>query len=140
MAVSRKLLCAAYAMIAIAALIATWSQNVANFNSITDFLPAGRSFLSETKVTPASRSITVDILFFFLAAAIFMVIEARGLSGRTSLAESSSRSSVTFPLFLIARELRLADSHATHLRAADTIPLALLAAFVVGLAIWVDVL
>ena len=41
---------------------------------------------------------------------------------------------------MIARELRLADSHATHLRAADTIPLALLAAFVVGLAIWVDVL
>ena len=84
--------------------------------------------------------VAVDNLFFFLAAAIFMVIEARGLSGRTSWAESSSRSSVTFPLFLIARELRLADSHTTHLRAADTIPLALLAAFVVGLAIWVDVL
>ena len=74
MPVSRKLLCAVYATIAIAALIATWSQNAAYFNNLARFFT---DFMADTKVTPASRSITVDILFFFLAAAIFMVIEAR---------------------------------------------------------------
>ena len=144
MPVSRKLLCAVYAMIASAALIATWSQNIAYINNITDFFPALGSFLAETKVTPASRSITVDILFLFLAAAIFMVIEARKHGIRFVWAYIVGgiliAISVTFPLFLIARELRRAESDATHLRAADTIPLTLLAVLVVGLAIWVDVL
>ena len=34
-------------------------------------------FLNDSKVTPASRSITVDIVLFFLAAGILMVVEAR---------------------------------------------------------------
>lgn len=72
MPISRKLLCAVYATIAVAALIATWSQNVAYFQNIPDPVDGFGSFLTDTKVTPASRSITVDIVLFFLAAAIFM--------------------------------------------------------------------
>ena len=93
MPISRKLLCAVYATIAVAALIATWSQNVAYFQNITD-----------------------------LVGGLVIAI------------------SVTFPLFLVARELRLATPDATHLRAADIIPLAVLAALSAGLVVWVDVL
>lgn len=116
MPASRKLLCAVYATIALAALIATWSQNVAYFNSISDFFPGLGTFVRETKVTPASRSITVDILFFFLAAAILMVIEARKHGVRFVWAYVVGgvliAISVTFPLFLLARELRLSASQA----------------------------
>ena len=34
-------------------------------------------FLKDSRVTPASGSLTADILLFFLAAAILMVVEAR---------------------------------------------------------------
>ncbi|MFN8101078.1 MAG: DUF2834 domain-containing protein [Mycobacterium sp.] len=80
MTTSRKLLCAVYAVIALAAFVATWSQNVAYLDSGTTGFLTG--FIDGTRVTPASRSITVDILLFFLAAAVFMVIEARKLGVR----------------------------------------------------------
>ena len=144
MPISRKLLCAVYATIAVVALIATWSQNVAYFQNITDLVGGLGSFLTDTKVTPASRSITVDIVLFFFAAAIFMVIEARKHRVRFVWAYIVGglviAISVTFPLFLVARELRLATPDATHLRAADIIPLAVLAALSAGLVVWVDVL
>ena len=118
MPISRKLLCAVYATIAVAALLATWSQNAAYFQNVPDPVGGFGPFLTDTKVTPASRSITVDIVLFFLAAAIFMVIEARKHRVRFVLGlyrrgASSSRSSVTFPLFPIAREWRLATADAT---------------------------
>ncbi|MGO9524462.1 hypothetical protein [Mycobacterium sp.] len=47
--------------------VATWSQNVACFDRPARFLAA---FLEDSKTTPASRSLTVDILLFFLAAAV----------------------------------------------------------------------
>ncbi|HKI39842.1 MAG: DUF2834 domain-containing protein [Mycobacterium sp.] len=62
-----KVLCATYAVISMAALVATWSQNVACFDRPARFLAA---FLEDSKTTPASRSLTVDILLFFLAAAV----------------------------------------------------------------------
>jgi hypothetical protein len=46
--------------------------------------------------------------------------------------------SVTFPLFLIARELRLRTSDAPELRIIDTALLAIVSVLTVGLAIWVD--
>jgi hypothetical protein len=46
--------------------------------------------------------------------------------------------SVTFPLFLIARELRMGTSDAPRLRATDTILLAVVAVLAAGLTIWVD--
>ncbi|MDT5106271.1 MAG: hypothetical protein QOI25_3784 [Mycobacterium sp.] len=47
--------------------------------------------------------------------------------------------SVTFPLFLIARELRLRTSDAPELRTIDTALPAIVSVLTVGLAIWVDV-
>jgi hypothetical protein len=48
--------------------------------------------------------------------------------------------SVTFPLFLIARELRMGTSDAPSVQTRDTIMLALVAVLVAGLVIWTDVL
>jgi hypothetical protein len=71
---SSKVLCAVYGAIAFVALIATRSQNAAYFDNPRGFL---LDFLNDSKVTPASRSLTVDIVLFGLAVAILMVIEAR---------------------------------------------------------------
>jgi Terpene cyclase DEP1 len=137
---SSKVLCAVYGVIAIAALIATWSQNLAYFDRGADFLTA---FWDDTKVNPASRSITVDIALFLLAAAILMVIEARKhdvkfvwayIIGAFLIAIS-----VTFPLFLIAREIRVSRADPTQLGTRDTIALSLLALFTAAFTIWVDV-
>ena len=46
--------------------------------------------------------------------------------------------SVAFPLFLIARELRLEKSDATELRQSDTILLTVLATATAVFIIWVD--
>lgn len=140
MTVSRKLLCAVYAAIALVALVATWSQNIVFFRTGGGFL----EFWEATKVNPASRSITVDIALFLLAAAILMVIEARKHGVKFVwayiLGGFAIAISVTFPLFLLARELRLEKSGATELRQSDTILLTVLATATAVFTIWVDVL
>jgi hypothetical protein len=137
---SSKVLCAVYGVIALAALIATWSQNIAYFDDPGGFL---LDFLNDSKVTPASRSLTVDLLLLGLAAMILTVVEARKhgvrfvwlyIAGGFAIAIS-----VTFPLFLIARELRIGRTGTTRLGAIDIVLLAVLAAVTVGLTIWVDV-
>lgn len=136
---SRKVLCAVYALIALVALIATWSQNLAYQSAAADLFS---SFLRETRATPASRSITADILLFFLAAAIFMVIDGRKHGVRLIWAYIVGgifiAISVTFPLFLIARELRRNTVGAPHLATKDAVLLALLAVVLLGTTVWVD--
>lgn len=135
---SSKVLCAVYGVIAIAALIATWSQNAAYFDDPGGFL---LDFLNDSKVTPASRSLTVDIVLFFLAAGILMVIEARKHGVRFVWAYIAGgfaiAISVTFPLFLIARELKVGRSETTRLGAVDTVLLAVFAVVAAGSTIWV---
>ncbi|MEO8814625.1 MAG: DUF2834 domain-containing protein [Mycobacterium sp.] len=139
MSMSRKVLCAGYAAIAAIALIATWSQNLAYQNSAADLFT---TFWRETKVTPASRSITADLLLFALAAAILMVIEARKYGVRYVWAYIVGgvfiAISVTFPLFLLARELRMNSADAPKLQAKDTVLLILLAVLALAATIWVD--
>jgi hypothetical protein len=127
MLMSRKLLCAVYVAIALVALVATWSQNILFFRGGGGFF----GFWEATKANPASRSITVDIALLLLAVAILMVIEARRLGVKYVwayiLGGFAIAISVTFPLFLLARELRLEKSDATELRNGDSILLAALA-------------
>jgi Terpene cyclase DEP1 len=136
----RKLLCALYATIAIAGLIGTWSQAIPYFTGVLDIGPSLAHFLVDTKATPASRFIHVEDVFFFLAAAIFMVIEARKHSIRLVWAYIAGcpliAISAAFPLFLIARELRRPTSDATHLKLVDIVPLAAVAFGCVGLVIF----
>ena len=81
-------------------------------------------------------------MLFFLAAAILMVIEARARSqvrlGLHIAGGFAIAISVTFPLFLIARELRIGRTSTTRLGALDTVLLTVVAAVTVGLTIWVD--
>src|SRR5262245_55923048 len=113
---SRQLLCAAYAAIAALALVGTWSQNISYFRAgddpISGFVLATGRFWADTLANPATISITVDLVLFFVAAAVLMVIEARRLAIRWVwvyvLLGFLVAISVTFPLFLIARERRLA--------------------------------
>src|SRR5262249_33961967 len=112
---ARVLLCVAYAAIALLALIGTWSQNVAYFHpadGLAGFVLATARFLPVTLTTPAAVSITVAIWGFLLQPAVLMVIEARRLGIRFVwlyiLYGLLIAISVTFPLFLIAREQRLA--------------------------------
>jgi hypothetical protein len=137
---SRKVLCGVYGAIAVAALIATWSQNLAYFDKPARFFI---DFMNDSKVTPASRSVFVDYSLFGLAAMILMVIEARKhgvkyvwlyVAGSFAIAGS-----VTFPLFLIARELRMGASDAPRIRTTDVILLAVVGVYLVGQTIWIDV-
>ena len=137
---SRKVLIVVYAAIAIAALIATRSNGGPHIHSVTDLVV---HFWRDTKVTPASRFITADILMFALAVGILMVVEARKHNVRFVWAYIVGAFfiavSVTFPLFLIARELRMGTSEGPHLRVVDAILLALLAVVLGGMTIWIDV-
>ncbi|MEZ0381867.1 DUF2834 domain-containing protein [Mycobacterium sp. pW045] len=136
---SAKIRCGGYAAIAVVALIATWSQNLAYEGS--DFLSR---FIPDTAVTPASRSITADILMLFLAAAVLMVAEARRHHVRFVWAYIAGgfliAISVTFPLFLIARERRLAAEGAQtpRLGALDMTLLAVVTLVLVATTLWVD--
>ena len=75
--------------------------------------------------------------------AILIVIEARRLGVKYVWAYILGgyliAISVTFPLFLLARELRLEKSDATELRNIDSILLAALAGFALAFTLWVDV-
>ncbi len=131
---SRVLLCVFYAAVAVLAFVGTWSQNVAYFHpedGAAGFALATARFWPDSLKTPASVSITVDIGLFFLAAAVWMVLEARRLGVRFVwlyvIGGLLIAISVTFPLFLIARERRLVaggeSTAALGLTSGDTIGL-----------------
>lgn len=111
---SDRKLCIAYGVIALLALIGTWSQNLTFFALPDNGGLAG--FVRGTFANPAAASITIDILFFGIAAGIWMVIEARRLQIRGVwlyiIFSFLIAISVTFPLFLIARQRALASQRA----------------------------
>jgi hypothetical protein len=113
---SRLLLCWIYAAIALVALVGTWHQNLSYFHPddgwfLGFFLATGR-FWRETLATPASTSITIDLGLLLLPLCTLMVVESRRLAipfvWVYVVLGLLVAISVTFPLFLIARERRLA--------------------------------
>jgi hypothetical protein len=102
--------CAFYALIAIAALLGTGSENL--HVQGTSPIQLFANFLAGLKVNAASRSISIDISLFLLAGATFMIVEARRLRIRLVwvyvVLSFLVAVSVTFPIFLLAREVRLA--------------------------------
>ena len=131
-----RVLCGCYAAIALAALIATWSQNAAYLGKPASFVTA---FFNDLTVTPASRSFSADLLLLFVTVAILMVIEARKHAVRFVwvyiIGGLLIAISVTLPLFLIARELRI--DRPTPWRTADVIGLVTLAAGTVAVTVWI---
>ncbi len=132
-----KLRCAVYAAIAVVAFIATWSQNVAYLGSA-----ALADFPTDLKINAATRSFTVDLLLLFLAAAILMVVEARRHGVRFVWAYIAGglliAISVTFPLFLIAREWRTSGTDTARLTMVDTVLLTVVGILTLAMVIWVD--
>lgn len=109
-----KVLCVIYGLLAVAALIATWSQNFAFFA-----LPDNGGILGFIRMSyanPAAASIANDVLFVALAAFAFMVSEARRLRipyvWVYVLLSLCIAISVMFPLFLLARQRKLAQDSA----------------------------
>jgi hypothetical protein len=132
-------LCIFYGLVAIVALIATWSQNLQYAGGA---LGPPMQYLLDLKANPAARSFTVDIGFFLLAAAGLMVAEARRLGVKLVwlyvIFGFVIAISVTFPLFLIAREMRLAKLESTpsalKLTWSDIVGLMLTTLVVLGMA------
>ena len=113
---SRVFLCWMYAAAAIMAMVGTWRQNVAYLRAeeglVSGFVLATLRFWPDTLATPASTSITIDLGLLLLPVCALMIIESRRLAIRFVWAYIVLglliAISVTFPLFLIARERRLA--------------------------------
>jgi len=132
-----------YVAIALFALIATWRQNIGFLlegergvaGGLMDFWPA-------LLANRATISITADIFLFGLAAVLWMVSEARRLDMRLVwvyvLLSFVIAISVTFPLFLAAREHRLTAIGEKEGRLAprDLPGLGLLAAAIVGFSLY----
>lgn len=140
MPTSRKVLCAVYALIALIALGATWSQTVAYTHSGAAFF---FSFWQDTRVNAASRNITADALMLSLSVVILMVLEARKRGVRFVwlyvLGGVFVAISVTVPLFLIAREIRMGSAEPPRLRPLDVILLVVTGAGAIALTFWVDI-
>lgn len=109
---SRAALARLYVAIAALALVATWRQNIGFILERDGFAAGMMDFWPALLVNRATTSITVDIFLFGLAAVVWMVVEARRRSIRAVwvyvLLSFVIAISVTFPLFLAARERRLA--------------------------------
>jgi hypothetical protein len=108
---SEKILCAVYAIIAVVALVTTWSNNIGFM-----LQPENRTVVrwyEAVYANHAAASFTNDLLLLGLAASIFMVREARRLTIRFVwayiLLSGFIAISVMFPLFLIARQIALAQ-------------------------------
>src|SRR5690348_9875572 len=126
MSPARRMLCNLYYAIAGIALIATWRQNLAFGREMG--LGMGEMFVAFWPALLANRatiSITVDIFLFALAAVVWMVLEARRLQLRFAWAYVVFgiliAISVTFPLFLAARERRLAVVEAASTEPTPTL-------------------
>lgn len=104
---SHKALCAAYALIAIAALAGTASQ-VRPYLAL-GLLQGNVQFWQDTLVNGASRFITVDIFFVFLVVWRWMLTESRRLNMRGIGWYFAGSLFVAFsaalPAFMLHREL-----------------------------------
>jgi Protein of unknown function DUF2834 len=107
-----RTLCWVYGAIALAALVATWSQNIRFFAQ--DDNDGLWGFIRDSYANPAAASITNDLLLIALAAFVFMAVESRRVGIRHvwvyMVGSLAIAVSVFFPLFLLARELKLAQA------------------------------
>jgi len=109
---ARRLLIPLYAALSVAALVATWWHNIA-------FIRAGGTgygFLTEGYANHVAASLTNDLWFMVASAFVFMLVDARRTGVRHTwlyiVLSFAIAVSVMFPLYLIARERKLAQTTA----------------------------
>jgi hypothetical protein len=104
-----RALCAFYLLVSIGALFATWSNNLTFFALPNNGGLLG--FIQQTQANPAAASIANDLTFMCMAAFVFMVLEAKRLGIRFVwvyiVLSCAIAVSVMFPLFLLARQVKL---------------------------------
>lgn len=109
---SEKILCAVYALVAMVALYATWSNNIAFSSQPNSGGPLG--FVRALYVNHAAASIANDLFLVALSAAIFMLMEGRRLQMQFVwvyiVFSVLIAIAVMFPLFLIARQVKLSQA------------------------------
>lgn len=144
MARNRQYLCLFYSLVATVAFVSICIEVVGHFGaagSLSSLPAAALHFITDTQANRASRTVTVDLLMLSLAAMTFMVLEGRRLGIRFVWAYILFgfllAISVTFPLFMIARERHLAwqeGGEAAPLAATDCLAIATMSAAVVVLS------
>lgn len=107
---SERILCAIYAIIAVVALFATWVNNLAFLAQ-----PGGTdlgNWYAALYSNYAAASFMNDLFLLGIAGSVFMVVEGRRLHIRYYwvyiLLSGLTAISFTFPLFLIARQIKFA--------------------------------
>ena len=112
MTITRKTLCFVYGVIGLLALVGTWGNDLKYFRMGLGYIGFTVRVWEDTLANPGSRSATVDLLFFSLAATVWMLLEARRLGMRWPwlyiVGSLLIAASVMYPLFLINRERALA--------------------------------
>ncbi len=115
MTLTRQTASVLYGLMALLALIGTWGNNLQYLH--LGLVGANLRFWQETLSNPASRSITVDVVFLFLAVSVWMCLEARriGMKGAWLyvLLGALIAISVTYPVFMLNRERALATREGT---------------------------
>lgn len=108
---SDRTLCLLYGIFAVGALIATWGTENLQFFAVPDNGGA-LGFIKAAYANPAAASIANDLIFLGFAAFTFMIVEARQRQirfvGAYIALSFLIAISVMFPLFMIARQLRIA--------------------------------
>jgi hypothetical protein len=111
-----KLICSTYGLIAIIALPATWINNIAFMNQATN--NSMMDFIRAAYVNAATASLSNDLFLVAGAACVFMAIEGRRIGLRYIwlyiLLSGLIAISVTFPLFLLMRHLKLIETEFTE--------------------------
>jgi hypothetical protein len=113
-----------YAIIALVALVATWSNNIAFM------LQPGnttiQSWYEAVYANYAAASFTNDLFMLALAGCMFIVVEGRRLQMRFVyvyiLLSGPIAISVMFPLFLIARQITIAHQRDQSLLRQKALP------------------
>ncbi|OBK98165.1 hypothetical protein A5645_04295 [Mycobacterium asiaticum] len=135
---SRKIRCAVYGVIAVVGYFATWGPVFLGY-TLHEYM---FNFMTDIRVLPASRAYTGDLSVLGIAVVILMVVEARRHSIRFVwlyiVGGFLTALSSTFPLFLIAREFRLADTPTPRLRIADKVGLAIISAALLTQIVWIN--
>jgi hypothetical protein len=104
-----KLICGVYGLIALVALPATWINNIAFMAQSTN--SSAMDFMRSAYINAASASLSNDLFLLASAVCIFMAIEGKRVGVRYVwlyiILSAVIAISVTFPLFLISRHLKL---------------------------------